>query len=456
MSERKRRTNGPDLLRVPPQNQDAECCLIGAIILGAGALDDVADIVTADKFYSNTLRKMYVACQYIYQHRGAIDAVTLANELMRRGDFDAISGPAHIAKVIESVPHSAHAKYYAGLIDDAWKRREIIDVAGELATDAYDSTTDVTEMVEAAEQRIFRISSSQLRESGTRVSETIPEVIETIRRRMIGEISTGLKTHFIDFDEHTTGLKPAELIILAARPSMGKTALVCNLANSIAKARKHVLFFSLEQSKSELTERLISINAEINSHDLRSGALPAWQYDQIEATGHNIKEYDLVIDDTPSRSIGQLTAISRRIHRKSPLDLIIIDYLQLIEPASRNSPREQQVADITRRLKGLAKELAVPVIALAQLNRGVENRDDKRPRLSDLRESGAIEQDADMVIFLHRPDAYEEGDRPGQAELIIAKHRSGPTGLIRLVWRKELMRFDDYSTVANLDYSGNL
>ena len=163
-----------------------------------------------------------------------------------------------------------------------------------------------------------------------------------------------------------------------------------------------------------------------------------------------------MIDDTPSRSIGQLTAISRRIHRKSPLDLIIIDYLQLIEPASRNSPREQQVADITRRLKGLAKELAVPVIALAQLNRGVESRDDKRPRLSDLRESGAIEQDADMVIFLHRPDAYEEGDRPGQAELIIAKHRSGPTGLIRLVWRKELMRFDDYSTVANLDYSGNL
>jgi replicative DNA helicase len=273
------------------------------------------------------------------------------------------------------------------------------------------------------------------------------------RLRKTGDV-TGITTGFRDLDEQTTGFQATELIILAARPSMGKTALVCNIAEAVArKSGKGVLLFSLEQSNLELAERFLAITAKINGHDLRAGNLSEDQHMQLVKASDDLARLPLFIDDKPGRTMTQVAALARRLHRRSALGIIIIDYLQLIEPEDKNAPREQQIAGISRRLKFLAKELRVPVVALAQLNRGVELREDKRPRLADLRESGAIEQDADMVMFLHRPDAYDPEDRPGEAEIIVAKHRSGPTGIIRLTWRKEFMRFENYSPMSDQDFN---
>jgi replicative DNA helicase len=235
---------------------------------------------------------------------------------------------------------------------------------------------------------------------------------------------------------------------------MGKTAFVCNIAEAIARVdQKGVMLFSLEQSNLELAERFLCITARVNGHDLRTGNLSNEQRDLLAAASDELHNLPLFIDDKPARTMSQISAISRRQHRKEPLGVIIIDYLQLIEPEDKRVPREQQIASISRRLKFLAKELNVPVIALSQLNRGVELREDKRPRLADLRESGSIEQDADKVMFLHRPDAYDPNDRPGEAEIVIAKHRNGPTGIVKLTWRGEFMRFEDYSAVPDTDFS---
>jgi replicative DNA helicase len=272
------------------------------------------------------------------------------------------------------------------------------------------------------------------------------DTLDRINTRLGKEGSiSGLSTGFVELDRQSNGFQPSELVILAARPSMGKTAFVCNIAEYVAGAGETAtLIFSLEQSKLELAERFLCIRAKLDGHKLRKGMLePDERHALIDASAE-LSELPLFIDDSPGRTVAQIGAICRRLKRRNNLGLVIIDYLQLIEPEDTRANREQQIAQITRRLKGIAKENNLPVIALSQLNRGVELREDKRPRLADLRESGAIEQDADIVMFLHRPDAYNPEDRPGLAEVIVAKHRSGPTGIVSLQWRKESMTFADY------------
>jgi replicative DNA helicase len=312
----------------------------------------------------------------------------------------------------------------------------------------------VESLLQTAERRVFSIVEEQGGNASIAISDILMDAFNRIdeRLRKTGDV-TGITTGFRDLDEQTTGFQATELIILAARPSMGKTALVCNIAEAVArKSGKGVLLFSLEQSNLELAERFLAITAKINGHDLRAGNLSEDQHMQLVKASDDLARLPLFIDDKPGRTMTQVAALARRLHRRSALGIIIIDYLQLIEPEDKNAPREQ-IAGISRRLKFLAKELRVPVVALAQLNRGVELREDKRPRLADLRESGAIEQDADMVMFLHRPDAYDPEDRPGEAEIIVAKHRSGPTGIIRLTWRKEFMRFENYSPMSDQDFN---
>jgi replicative DNA helicase len=269
-----------------------------------------------------------------------------------------------------------------------------------------------------------------------------------LRLEQTGDV-TGLTTGFADLDKQMNGLQPTELTILAARPSMGKTALVCNIAEGAAESGAPVLMFSLEQSKLELAERLLCIRARVNGHRLRAGELDEVERDQLMVASQELSELKIFIDDIPGRTMAQIGAISRRIKRRWGLGVIIIDYLQLIEPEDKSAPREQQIALISRRLKFLCKEVEAPVIALAQLNRGVELREDKRPRLADLRESGSIEQDADVVMFLHRPAAYDPEDRPGEADLIIAKNRNGPTGQVTLAWISESMKFADLTRVPD-------
>jgi replicative DNA helicase len=369
--------------------------------------------------------------------------------------LEAIGGPAYLAEILESVPHAAHVRYYATIVREKWMQRSLIYACTEILAECYAATDEVESLLQVAERRIFSIVEEQGGTASIAIGDILMDAFNRIDERLqkSGDV-TGITTGFRDLDEQTTGFQPTELIILAARPSMGKTALVCNIAEAVArKSSKGVLLFSLEQSNLELAERFLAITAKINGHDLRAGNLSEEQHTLLVKASDDLARLPLFIDDKPGRTMTQVAALARRLHRRSPLGIIIIDYLQLIEPEDKNAPREQQIAGISRRLKFLAKELRVPVVALAQLNRGVELREDKRPRLADLRESGAIEQDADMVMFLHRPDAYDPEDRPGEAEIVVAKHRSGPTGIIRLTWRKEFMRFENYSPMSDADFN---
>ena len=445
-----------DKLRLPPQNLDAERGVLGSILLMNEAIDEVGESLKAEHFYSDAHQKVYTAVQRLYENgvRG-IDAITLAEELVRHSHFESVGGAAYLAEILDSVPHAAHVRYYANIVREKWMQRSLIYACTEILSECYNASEDIEGLLQSAERRVFAILEQQGNTASIAISDILMEAFNRIdeRLQMSGDV-TGITSGFKDLDHQTTGFQATELIILAARPSMGKTALVCNIAEAVArKSGKGVLLFSLEQSNLELAERFLAMTARINSHDLRSGSLSDAQHDLLVRASDDLARLPLFIDDKPGRTMTQVAAIARRQHRKSPLGIVIIDYLQLIEPEEKNAPREQQIAGISRRLKFLAKELRVPVIALAQLNRGVELREDKRPRLADLRESGAIEQDADMVMFLHRPDAYDPEDRPGEAEIVVAKHRSGPTGIVRLTWRKEFMRFENYSPMADNDFN---
>lgn len=437
--------------KLPPQNLEAERGVLGSILLMNEAIDEVAEFLTANHFYNDAHRRIYAAIQHLYDTgiRG-IDVVTLGEELVRRSELDEVGGAPYLMQILESVPYAAHAKYYANIVRDKAIQRSLIYACTEVLSECYAANTDTEEILQGAEQRVFSILEQQEAGEKLDIGEILLETWNRINDRLGSDGAlSGLSTGFSDLDAKTNGFQPSELIILAARPSMGKTALVCNWADRIARSSTPggVLIFSLEQSKLELAERFLSIAAKFDSHKLRAGDIQEDERRHLLEITQDLSRVPLFIDDQPGRTMAQISAISRRMKRMHELSLIIIDYLQLIEPEDKRAPREQQIAQITRRLKYLSKEMHVPVIALAQLNRGVELREDKRPRLADLRESGAIEQDADLVMFLHRPDAYDPSDSPGAAEVIVAKHRSGPTGIVKLTWRKEFMRFEDFSTV---------
>ena len=445
-----------DSVRLPPRNLDAEKGVLGSVLLINEAIDEVGEVLRAEHFYHDAHNKIYTAIHDLYENnvRG-IDPVTLAEELERRGELEDIGGAAYVIDILNSVPHAAHVRYYARIVRDKWMQRSLIAACTEILTDCYEPQGTVDDLLQSAERRVFTIVEQQDDTASMAIGDILLEAFTRIDERMNKDGSVaGITTGFSDLDYQTTGLQPTELIILAARPSMGKTALVCNIAEAIAReSGKGVMLFSLEQSDLEIAERFLCITAQVNGHDLRTGDLSDEQRDQLAAASDQLHNLPLFIDDKPARTMSQIAAISRRQHRKEPLGVVIIDYLQLIEPEEKQIPREQQISGISRRLKFLAKELRVPVIALSQLNRGVELREDKRPRLADLRESGSIEQDADKVMFLHRPDAYDPEDRPGEAEVIIAKHRSGPTGIVKLTWRPEYMRFENYSPIPDTDFA---
>ena len=437
--------------KLPPQDLEAERSVLGSVLLSNDAIDEVLQHIRSEHFYADPHRRMFSAIQDMFDAgiRG-IDPVTLGHELERRGELAEIGGAAYIAQVLEAVPHAAHAEYYAKIVHERWLQRTLIDACTDTLREAYHGQDDVDELVARAERRIFDISERQHNVDRMALKDILQDAFERIFSRMDQEGSlSGLHTGFNGLDEMTSGFQPSELLVLAARPSMGKTALVCNFALAVAGAGTGVLIFSLEQSSLELAERFLAIEAKVNGHKLRQGELDEMEQYSLEQASLLLREYPLFIDDTAGRNVAQIAAVSRRLKRRSGnLGLVIIDYLQLIESeesSNKSITREQQISTITRRLKFLAKDLQAPVIALAQLNRGVEQREDKRPRLADLRESGAIEQDADIVMFLHRPEAYDPEDRPGEADLIVAKNRNGPIGTCNLVWLREQLRFGDRS-----------
>lgn len=433
---------------MPPQNIDAEQSLLGSLMLDNRAFDEVSDILRVEYFHGEANRILYETISSMVAARLPVDPVTLAERLFAIGKLADAGGADYLLQVMEKVPHASHAKYYARIIGEKWEQRELSSICQRSLRSLSDKNADTTEVVEQHEKAIFEIADRKLSSTTGRMSirDILPETLARMDARMSGQPSGVVVSGYRDLDAKTSGFHPQNLVILAARPSMGKTALVCNLADwFVSSAGCPTAFFSLEQSRFELTERLLSIRTRLDGQKIRKGVLTADERFAVIEAARELEGLPLWIDDTASRSVAQIASICRRLKRKDGLGAVIVDYLQLVEPESKRDPREVQVAGISRRLKQLAKDLDVPVICLSQLNRGVESREDKRPRLGDLRESGAIEQDADVVMFLHRPDAYSPDERPGVAELILAKNRSGPIGIVDLEWQSASMRFVDGS-----------
>ena len=449
--------------RLPPQNLDAEKAVLGSMLLSHEAIDEVADILSARHFYGDAHRRVAESIFRLSETTlGGIDPVTVAEDLEKHKQLEDAGGVPFLSQLLEAVPHAGNARYYAKIVRDKFVQRTLRETCSSILRDIHDESYSTDELLTHAEERIFQILEQQGEADKLAIRDILMSAFDGIHMRMEqGGGVSGLSTGFARLDDLTSGLHPQSLIIVAARPSMGKTAFVCNVAKNVAinaqraydtlekpshdERPQGVVVFSLEQSKLEIAERLLCMLAKFDGHKLRKGEIDSDDHDLLLRSADELGRLPIYIDDLPGRSMPQIAAVCRRLKRRHGLGLIIVDYLQLIEPDDKKAPREQQVAAIARRLKFLAKEINVPVVALAQLNRGVDLRMDKQPKLADLRESGAIEQDADIVMFLHRPDAYDPSDRPGEADLIIAKNRNGPTGIVQLTWLRESLRFGERS-----------
>lgn len=463
-SDRPKRPATADILRrQPPFDLDAELGVLGSILILPQVLDDLATLLHPDDFYDEAHRKLFGVLREMHDAGEKIDIKLLVSRLKKKEIYESIGGGAFLGNLSLAVPNAAHAIYYGQIVAEKATYRKLIESSTEILADAYEQKLESRELVAQAEQRIFAIMDGRTANSISSINDVLHWAMDRIDARLAGEhVEGGVETGFVDFDDMTGGLHNSELIILAARPSMGKTALAMNMAQHVAiESREPVLFISLEMSAIELADRMLCSLARVNGHRLRNGTISNDDRIRLGEKANGISQSPLYVDDSPSRTVSEIAAAGRRIKRRhQKLGLIVIDYLQLIEPDNPRDPRQEQVAKIARRLKGLARELDVPVLCLSQLNRQAEDSKDHRPRLSHLRESGAIEQDADVVMFVHREEYYHRGeDREryaGQAEIIIAKQRNGPVGEVELVWEKDFTRFhnkapqrhsefDDYS-----------
>ncbi len=440
----------PILDRAPPCDVSAEVAVLGSILIKPDVCDDLVMILKADDFYDDANRKLYEHITEMIDAGQKIDPTLLVNRLKSADDYEAAGGTAYLAKLAHSVPNAAHAVYYAEIVRSKATLRKLIEASTSILRDAYDETQDPKDLLSQAEQRVFQIQDARTGQSADSINDLLKQAMERIDARMKGTHAIGgVDTHFTDYDAMCGGLHNGELVILAARPSMGKTAFALNVAENVSfLSRAPVLFVSLEMSGIELADRLLCSVARVNGHQLRNGTISQDDRKRLVEKAIEVSNAPLFVDDSPSRTVSEISAVARRIkQREKNLGLIVIDYLQLIEPDNPRDPRQEQVAKIARRLKGMAREQKVPVLCLAQLNRQAEEGKDHRPRMSHLRESGAIEQDADVVMFVHREEYYHRGDEAsqyaGQAEIIIAKQRNGPVGDVELTWEKQFTRFQD-------------
>jgi replicative DNA helicase len=433
--------------RLPPQNREAERSVLGSMLRDNGVIGDVVQILHTEHFYTDANQKVYSAIIHLFDKGKPVDAVVLAEELHQRSQIEDIGGYAYLTELWDAAPTAANAAYYANIVRDRSLVRSLIHTSTEILRDAYDQAQPGDEMVQQAEKKIFEIASKGIVGQTYELKEAINDAFRRIDQQALGEATnTGIPTGYVDLDEITAGLNNSELIIVAARPSVGKTAFALNvIRNIVVEERLPAFFVSLEQARIELAERLLVCQARVDSHKLRKGRLSSDDMDKLIEAGDALRNAKLFIDDTPSQSMLRIAANARRLIKQQNIKVVVIDYLQLIEPDNRRDPRQEQVAQISRRLKFLARELNIPVVALAQVNRSSEDRQDHRPRLADLRESGSIEQDADTVILLHRPDRYEPGQHEGVVEVIVGKQRNGPTGEVTLTYVKQFMRFENHA-----------
>ena len=441
-----------DQLRIPPQSVEAEQAVLGGLMLAPDAYDTVADSLTEKDFYRRDHQLIFRAIRELAEKNKPFDAVTLGEWFESMGQAEQVAGGAYLIELASTTPSAANIKAYAEIVRDKAVLRQLIEVGTNIVNDGFQPDgRDSSEILSTAEQQVFAIAEAGAkgRTDFTAINTALSEAFDVLQTRYAaGGSVTGLPTGYTDFDEMTAGLQPTDLLILAARPAMGKTTLALNMAEYAAiKSKKAVAVFSMEMSASQLALRLISSNGRVNAQRLRSGQLEDEDWSRVTSAIRMLKEAKIFIDDTPGLSPDALRAKARRLKREHDLGLIVVDYLQLMAVPGNSENRATEISEISRSLKHLAKELNVPVIALSQLNRSLETRADKRPVMADLRESGAIEQDADVIVFIYRDDYYNKENSPdkGLAEIIIGKQRNGPTGSCKLKFFGEYTRFDNLS-----------
>jgi len=430
--------------RMVPANPEAEEAVLGSILIDPDAIIKVAPTLRAEDFYLEKHRWIYQAALDLYERRQPPDFITICDELERRGQLQEVGGPAYITELINAVPTAFHVEHYASIVERTSVLRRLISAAGQIAQLAYADQGEIDEIVDRAEEIIFGVSEHRWQRFLVPIRQVMNEVITRIDYLAShqGEL-LGVPTGFRLLDKLLGGFQKSDLIILAARPSVGKTSLALNIAANAAKRYgQRVAFFSLEMSAEQLVQRLLAAETGIDQQRLRLGQIREEEWPLLMEAAGVLSNTMMFIDDTPALSALELRTKARRIHAEHGLDFVIVDYLQLMRGDTRSENRVQEISYISRALKWLARELNVPVLALSQLSRAVESRPDKRPMLSDLRESGSIEQDADVVLFIYREDMYDEDtDRQNIADIIIAKHRNGPTGVVSLYFKKELTQF---------------
>lgn len=435
------------LHRLPPQNVEAEQCVLGSVLLRQGALDKIADLLQPDDFYRPAHQAIFSSMLTLFQRSEPLDIITITNALKDAHKLDEVGGPAYLSGLTDIVPVSANIVYYAKIVRDKSILRQLIQASNEIAGRCYEEQEEIELLLDSVEQTVFDISSSKSNQAFTPMSEIIKQTFENVEKLSERrELVTGVPSGYDEFDRITAGLQSSDLIIIAGRPSMGKTAFAMNIVQNAAMIGKvPAAVFSLEMAKEQLAMRMLCSISRVDSSRLRTGHLNDHDWPKLVRATGMLAKAPIFIDDTPAISVLEMRAKTRRLKSEFDIGLVVVDYLQLMR-GRRNDNREQEISEISRSLKAMAKELHIPVVALSQLNRSLESRTDKRPMLSDLRESGAIEQDADVICFIYRDEVYNKSnDNPkkGMAEVIIGKQRNGATGTIELAFLNTITTFEN-------------
>ncbi len=440
----------PDTVATPertlPHNLEAERSVLGAILIHNDAINSAAQIVDSRDFYRDAHRRIWDKMVALSEKSLPIDYVTLKEELGRSGELEEVGGPAYITALVDGVPRSTNVEQYARIVKEKAVLRSLIFSANRIITSAYEAEEDPDTLLDGAERAIFEIAEGRIRQGFVPLKDLVHSSFATIEKLQQHKgMVTGVPTGFVDLDEMTSGLQPSDMVIIAARPSMGKTSFALNIAQHVGTTTDMTVgLFSLEMSKEQLFMRMLTSEARIDAHRFRSGYLGEKDYSKLSQAMGKLAESRVYIDDTASIGILEMRAKCRRLMAEAGLHLVIVDYIQLMQGRGRFESRQQELSSISRSMKGLAKELNVPIVCLSQLSRAPESRSDHRPQLSDLRESGALEQDADVVMFIYREDQYEKSEEnQGVASIIVGKQRNGPTGDIQLAFLREYTRFEN-------------
>ncbi|MBI2092667.1 MAG: replicative DNA helicase [Deltaproteobacteria bacterium] len=441
-----------NISKLPPQNIEAEQSVIGAMLIDGDAVTKVLEILTESAFYRESHKKIFSSIVELYQKNEPADLVTVTNVLKGRGWLEDVGGPSYLTNLVANIPTAANVGYYAKIIYEKSVLRHLISAATDIINGSYSESSQVDSFLDQAERIIFEVAQKKIKQSFYSIKDIVKDSFRTIEKLYEKkELITGVPTGYHELDKMTAGLQPSDLVILAGRPSMGKTALALNMAaHASVEMNMPSAIFSLEMSKEQLVQRLLCSEAKVSGSKLRGGFLSESDWPKLTRAAGSLSEAPIYIDDTPAINVLEMRAKARRLQKDKGIKLIIVDYLQLMRSVTRSDSREREISEISGSLKALAKELSVPVLAISQLNRAVESRHDKRPQMADLRESGAIEQDADVIMFVYRDEVYNrESQEKGIAEVIIGKQRNGPVGFTKLAFLNEYTKFENLAKRAD-------